>query len=52
MYDVLMDYGCCCDCTEPKTDIKNVQGLTPLALAAKLAKKEVRACYDFLSDFL
>lgn len=43
MYDLLLDYGCYCECCHGiQLDIQNVQGLTPLALAAKLAKKEVK----------
>ena len=38
-----------------RLDIKNCQGLTPLTLAAKLAKKEVEffnLCKSQLSNFL
>lgn len=42
MYDLLLDYGCYCTCcSQIKVDVKNARGLTPLALAAKLANKEV-----------
>lgn len=45
MYDLLLDYGCFCGCCqEIQVDIQNEKGFTPLALAAKLAKKEVRQC--------
>ncbi|XP_078357292.1 uncharacterized protein LOC144642181 [Oculina patagonica] len=43
MYDLILDYGCYCgQCDrKPLTDIENNLKLTPLTLAAKLARREM-----------
>lgn len=43
MYDLIFDYGChcACQCGKPLNTVMNNMGLTPLTLAAKLARKEM-----------
>lgn len=43
MYDLLLEIGCycTCQCKKPVANIMNNQGLTPLTLAAKMARKEM-----------
>ncbi|XP_029197180.2 transient receptor potential cation channel subfamily V member 6-like isoform X2 [Acropora millepora] len=43
MYDLLLEIGCycTCQCKKPNANIVNNQGLTPLTLAAKMARKEM-----------
>lgn len=43
MYDLLLEIGCycTCQCKKPNANIMNNQGLTPLTLAAKMARKEM-----------
>lgn len=47
MYDLIFDYGChcACQCGKPLNTVMNNMGLTPLTLAAKLARKEVNLLF-------